>query len=176
MDYINFNKESREKMISLIVLPMNFFNRSLSIEELELELDYYMLVQLNDNGYVAIEILDKRMAEDLKNLKEEEKFYVPTVIVFKYRDKEISKTDLFVYIYLCLLAFSIDDSKVKPLKKEISRKLGKRKTEIEEALNNLVTVGKVFLDRKNSGYYIIDELANPTKVYELEVYLRKGKK
>ncbi|MGI2329338.1 hypothetical protein [Planococcus sp. YIM B11945] len=163
-------------MISLIVLPMNFFDRSLNIEELELELNYYMLVQLNENGYVAIENLDRKIAEELNDLREDEKFYVPTVIVFKYRDREISKTDLFVYVYLCLLAFSIDDSKVKPLKKEISRKLGKRKTEVEESLNNLITVGKVFQDRKNSGYYIIDELANPMKVYELEAYLRREKK
>lgn len=162
-------------MISLIVLPMDFFDRSLNIEELDLELNYYMLVQLNENGYVAIENLDRRIAEELNNLKEDEKFYVPTVIVFKYRDSEISKTDLFVYVYLCLLAFSIDDSKVKPPKKEISRKLGKRKTEVEESLNNLITDGKVLLDRKNSGYYIIDELADPEKVYELEVYLRREK-
>lgn len=154
---------------------MNFFDRSLNIEELELELNYYMLVQLNDNGYVAIENLDRRIADDLNNLKEAEKFYTPTVIIFKYRDGEISKTDLFVYVYLCLLAFSIDDCKVKPLKKEISRKLGRRKTEVEESLKNLITVGKILLDRKNSGYYIIDELADPEKVYELEVHLRREK-
>ncbi|MFD1032930.1 hypothetical protein [Metaplanococcus flavidus] len=162
-------------MISLIILPMNFFDRFFNADELAVELDLYLKLQLKENNYVIKEVLDENSTVDLKNLKEEEKFYVPTIIIFDYRERKINVIDLIVYVYLCYIAYSDNNSTVKPSKKEISRKINERKTDVEESLNFLVTLGRTLLDRNKSGYYIIDELANQEKVLGLEVLLKKEK-
>lgn len=162
-------------MISLIVLPNNIFDSSFSNDELYEQIYKYLASQMEMDGYGSVKGLEPVGILNLSELKEEEKFYVPTTIVGADRGGLIRGIDVIIYAYLCYMAYEIDNSIVKLEINEIANKTKIKKTQIRQSINNLVREECISPDPSKSGYYSIVELANPSTILETEALMRKNK-
>lgn len=144
-------------MVSFTELPVNFFERSLSDEELYIDIYRYHAHTIEKEGfYVRGEWVSAKKI----NLNSEETFYVPSLIFVYDRQDFIRGIDVVVFAYLCYVAYKNKTGTVKVDVGEISRKTKIKKTQVRISINNLIRE-EFLLPSPVSGYFIIGELKYP---------------
>lgn len=158
-------------MISFTVLPTDLFERSLSDEELYIEIYRYYAYTIGKEGF---KVRDEWVSAKSVDLNENEVIYVPTITFLYESEGVIRGIDLVIYAYLCYRGYKNKTGYVKLDVTEIAMKTKIRKTEIRVSINNLVREECLHLSDK-SGYYLIGELEYPDLYEDILYYFLKWK-
>ena len=97
-------------MLSFTELPTDFFERSLSDEELYIELYRYHAYTVGKDGF---KVRDEWVSAKNVDLSEDEVIYVPTTIFFYEREGVFRGIDLVIFAYLCYVGYKNKTGNVK---------------------------------------------------------------
>ncbi|WP_188453363.1 hypothetical protein [Virgibacillus oceani] len=153
-------------MITLTELPITFFERSLTDEDLYIDIHCYATANMGQNGFY---VKDKWISA--KTVTDGKKFTVPTSAFAAENIGDIRGADVIVFAYLCYVACKNENCTVKLEVGDIAQKTKIKKTQIRRAVNNLLREGFLVTSTK-SGYYIITEFEYPDELAANKSLLR----